>query len=106
MIRRHHILNPYSGHSEDYYRSITLFSESRPDVLDALSTALFNIDDFNLINEIIDNVEEKYDISIDFMFQKELSDKKLNLYLNKGYEDTIIKKYTDSIAINEIVRID
>ena len=106
LIRRHHILNPYSGHSEDYYRSITLFSESRPDVLDALSTALFNIDDFNLINEIIDNVEEKYDISIDFMFQKELSDKKLNLYLNKGYEDTIIKKYTDSIAINEIVRID
>ena len=40
------------------------------------------------------------------MFQKEISDKTLNLYLNEGYEKTITKKYTDTIKINEIVRID
>ena len=106
LIRRHHILNPYTGHSEDYYRSVTLFSESRPDVLDALSTALFNINDFELIKEIIDEVELTYNINIDYMLQKEISDKTLNLYLNEGYEKTITKKYTDTIKINEIVRVE
>ena len=106
LVRRHHILNPYTGHSEDYYRSVTLFSESRPDILDALSTALFNIDDFEIIKEIIDEIENTYNINIDYMFQKEISDKTLNLYLNEGYEKTITKKYTDTIKINEIVRID
>ena len=106
LIRRHHILNPYTGHSEDYYRSVTLFSESRPDVLDALSTALFNINDFELIKEIIDEAELTYNINIDYMFQKEIGDKTLNLYLNEGYEKTITKKYTDTIKINEIVRVE
>ena len=106
LIRRHHILNPYTGHSEDYYRSVTLFSESRPDILDALSTALFNINDFELIKEIIDEAELTYNINIDYMFQKEISDKTLNLYLNEGYEKTITKKYTDTIKINEIVRVE
>ena len=104
LVRRHHILNPYSGHSEDYYRSLTLFSESRPDVLDALSTALFNIDDFNVINEIINDTELTYNINIDFMFQKEVSDKKVDIYLNEGYEKTILKYY-DTIKINEIKRV-
>ena len=40
------------------------------------------------------------------MFQKEISDKTLNLYLNEGYEKTITKKYTDTIEINEIVRVE
>lgn len=106
LVRRHHILNPYSGHSENYYRSITLFSESRPDVLDALSTALFNIDDFEVILGIIDDIEDTYNINIDYMFQKEFGDKKINIYLNEGYENTIIKKYEETITINEIVRVE
>ena len=104
LVRRHHILNPYSGHSEDYYRSLTLFSESRPDVLDALSTALFNINDFEVIKEIIKDTENTYNINIDFMFQKEVSDKTIDLYLNEGYENTILKYY-NSIKVNEIKRI-
>ena len=59
-----------------------------------------------MIKEIIDEIENTYNINIDYMFQKEISDKTLNLYLNEGYEKTITKKYTDTIKINEIVRID
>ena len=104
LIRRHHILNPYSGHSEDYFRSINLYSDTRSDILDGLSTALFNIDDFNIINNIIDDVESYYDINIDCLFQKEISDKKIDLFYNEGFENTITKYY-DYVEINEKTRI-
>ena len=105
LIRRHHILNPYSGHSESYYRSITLYSESRSDILDGLSTALFNINDFEIIKEVIGEVEETYNLNIDYLFQKEVSDKKIELYYNEGFEKTINKYYEEIEVINK-VRID
>ena len=114
LIRRHHILNPYSGHSENYYRSITLYAEKRSDILDGLSTALFNIDDFDIIKEIIVNIENYYDINIDYLFQKEVGEREINLYLDEGFEKTINMKFEndgkeenkDYAKINGIVRID
>ncbi len=107
LIRRHHILNPYSGYSSDYFRSITLYSETRSDVLDGLSTALFNIEDFKIIKRIINNIEGTYKINIDYLFQKEVSENTLNIYLNEGFEKTI-KSYSenDKFVINEIVRVE
>ena len=34
------------------------------------------------------------------MFQKEIGDKTLNLYLNEGYEKTITKKYSTTYKKN------
>lgn len=109
LIRRHHILNPYTGHSESYYRNITLYAESRSDILDGLSTALFNIDgtidNFEKITKIISNVEEYYNINIDYLFQKEVDDQVVDMYLNVGFESTI-NSYYDYIEVREIVRVD
>lgn len=43
LIRRHHILNPYTGYPQNDFRGITLFANAHAGVLDALSTALYNI---------------------------------------------------------------
>lgn len=104
-VRRHHILDPFKGYSNDYYRSITLYSDTRSDILDGLSTALFNIEDFELINRIIKNVEYKYDIEIYYLFQKEIEDKTLELYLNEKFENTIIE-YKGQYSNNDgVVRV-
>ena len=89
LIRRHHILNPYTGHSENYYRSITLYSEKRSDILDGLSTALFNIEDFNKVLKIINEVENAYNINIDYLFQKEINQNKVQVIYNEGFSNTI-----------------
>ena len=42
-IRRHHIINPFNGESEQYHQSITLYSKTfDAGKLDAFSTALFS----------------------------------------------------------------
>ena len=82
-----------------------MYSESRSDILDGLSTALFNINDFEIIKEVIGEVEETYNLNIDYLFQKEVSDKKIELYYNEGFEKTINKYYEEIEVINK-VRID
>ena len=79
-------LDPYKGYSNDYYRSITLYSDKRSDILDGLSTALFNVDNLLDIETIINNVESKYSI------QKEINDNTVEVYYNQGFKDTI-KEY-------------
>ena len=92
-ILRHHILNPYSGYPENYYRVVSVKSESRSDILDGLSTAIFNIDDHEKIKEIVSNIEEHYDIEIALMLEKEIDkeNKKVDLYLTESYESLITK---------------
>ena len=64
IVRRHHILDPYSGYSQNYYRGITLFSEDNAAVLDALSTAFFSIEDIDTQNRILSAVREHYGIKV------------------------------------------
>ena len=92
-IIRHHILNPYSGYPENYYRVISLKSDSRSDVLDGVSTALFSIDSFDKVMEIIDNVEEHFNIEIAALLEKEIDkeNKKVDLYLTESYDNLITK---------------
>ena len=54
-ILRHHILNPYTGYSENYYRAVELKSNKNSGAIDALSTAIFSIGD---IDQIIDTLED------------------------------------------------
>ena len=93
-IIRHHILNPYSGYPENFYRVVSLKSESRSEILDGLSTAIFSIEDKDTIKEIVSNIEEHYDIEIALMLEKEVDkeNKKIDLYLTEDYEK-LINKY-------------
>lgn len=83
--RRHHILNPYTGYSENYYRSNTILSTDGG-VIDALSTALFNVNDEETISLIINNIENYYNIKISFLMIKPDN----QVYLNKLFKEVII----------------
>lgn len=85
--RRHHILNPYTGYSENFYRSNTLLSNNAC-VIDALSTALFSVENSNERAEIIKGIEDYYDIKIQYCFVKDSN----NLIMNQGFKDTLNNK--------------
>ena len=106
IVRRHHILDPFKGYSNDYYRSITLYSKERSDILDGLSTALFNIDNLDNIKKIITNVETNYNIKIDYLIQKEINDNTLELYYNDGFKNTIIKYNGNDTTVDGITRVE
>lgn len=105
IIRRHHILDPNKGYSNDYYRSIVLYCDTRSDILDGLSTALFNIENIEDVLTTIENVEDYYDIKIDYLLQKEVSDRVVDLYFNNGFKNTISEYYGTKEDINGIVRV-
>lgn len=84
--RRHHILNPYTGYSENYYHSNTLLS-SDAGVIDALSTALFSIDDKEERLQIISDIEKHYNIDIKYCFVKDNNE----IIMNQIFSDTLIK---------------
>lgn len=87
--RRHHILNPYTGFPENFYRSNTFIS-SDACVIDALSTALFNVKELSERKEILNNVKNHYDTDIDYCFVLE----NLEIVMSKGFFDTLIEAYT------------
>lgn len=101
---RHHILNPFTGYSENYYRNITLVTtkEGNGAVLDALSTALFSIEDLNKSKDMIKNVEKYYDIDIAYAFTIPQADNKVNIYCDKSMKSWIIEEM-NSGNINKII---
>lgn len=101
---RHHILNPNTGYSENYYRSISLLSNGNAGVIDALSTALFNINDFSLVNEIIKNVEDFYYLDIEVLFEKEIiidDKKRINVVANQKFWNLMLDDSISSV-VNKI----
>ena len=98
-IRRHHILNPYTGYPENNYRSITLLSKTNAGALDALSTALYSSDN---IEKIISNVEDYYNIDIEKALVYEDENKELLL----NYDDSIIDDIygIDSSQVKDITK--
>lgn len=104
-IIRHHILNPYSGYPENFYRVISLKSESRSEILDGLSTALFSIESTTKVMEIVNKVEDYYNIKISVLLEKEIDkeNSKIDLYLTDSYDRQITKVnskfYNDKIYI-------
>lgn len=96
--RRHHILNPFSGYSENYYRSNTLTS-SNACVIDALSTALFNIKDDSERVQIINDIKDYYKIDIDYCFVKD----GIEIIMNQSFSDNLIDSYTSITIKNTII---
>ena len=67
----HHIIDPYTGISNNYLRSATLFSkDAHLDLLDSLSTILFNCHNDEESLSIIDLYEETFNCDISFVLTK------------------------------------
>lgn len=103
-ILRHHLLNPHTGYPENFYRVLSLWSQSRSDVLDGLSTALFSIDDSSKMMNIIKNVENYFNIDIEILIEKEIDVEKIDVYVSKDYRDSLMsynQAYFNSFVILE-----
>lgn len=90
---RHHILNPFTGYSENFYRSFTILSDKQAGIMDALGTALFNINDLTQLNRIKENVELNYGVNLSILFQKEIkleNETRLDIYLEQSFYDKFI----------------
>ncbi len=95
--RRHHILNPFTGVSENYYREILLSCNEKAGLMDAFTTALYSIEDIDEAISMIENIEDYYDISINYCFVSE----GYRLTVNKAFYDEFIIQYNSS-DINKI----
>jgi len=88
-VKHHHILDPYTGYSNNYYRSITLISNKNGYILDSLTTALFNIENINEAIKMIDSFEKKYEMEINYCFIKDGYD----VILSNGFNNLLIHEY-------------
>lgn len=87
---RCHIINPFTGYSDNYFCSITIISDNAA-LADALSTALFNVGDKSKIMEIIKRVREKYSCFIEACFVQDESkeNKTVSLLFTNGFESFV-----------------
>ena len=96
--RRHHIINPFTGYSENYYRSCSIVSNNAY-VIDALSTALFNIDDIDLRKEIVNDLQDFYNIEIDYCMIKD----NYEILMKQSLKDKLIIEYSSNIIDKLII---
>lgn len=89
---RHHLLNPYTGYPENYNRVISLKCDSRSDVLDGLSTALFSIESIEKVLDILKVVEDYFSLDIEVLLEREIDqiNQKIDVYITKDYKDTLV----------------
>ena len=97
-IIRHHILDPISGYPHNSVRMVTLVSTMGTNgICDALSTALFNIDDDTQRVELIKTIEEAYGITIEYSFLHPDDADGGTLSLSSGFDALMIE---DTLADN------
>jgi thiamine biosynthesis lipoprotein ApbE len=91
---RHHILNPFTGYSENIYRSFTILSNQQAGLMDALGTALFNVNDLTVIKRIVTKVETRFNIKAQILFQTEVivdNQPKLNISIDRLFYESFIQ---------------
>lgn len=95
----HHIIDPFTGVSNDYIRCVSLISDNCSlAVLDALSTTLFNVNSEQEIIDVISLFEETYECSINYIISKPnvaYNYNDVDILINKEYEG-----YVTSFASN------
>lgn len=99
---RCHILNPYTGISENHYRSVSVLSNNAL-VSDILSTALFSIQDEQEIKKIITNFEKEYniDIEIGLVVETDALNQQVSLITTSGFNTHLLEDYIPAM-ITEI----
>ena len=103
---RCHILNPFTGYSETYYRSINVLTEGYGMISDVLSTALYSIEDQKLANEIIKTFEKEFNTNISVAYTIETSQelKKVKLLLDENFKSHLLDDYiTEHIEKIEVI---
>lgn len=100
----HHIVNPNSGHPENNWNTITIIASTRADILDAITTACFSMSSIEDIQNMIEEVNELYDIDAQFIIQKAKKDVETNdVYVEVNVsEDVNITSYQSFARINRI----
>jgi len=88
-LKRHHIINPITGYPESYWNVLTFYSSTRADILDALTTAAYSIPTIEGIETLINNIEEEYNINIEYAIQRA----KVNTENNESYVSVWMSDY-------------
>lgn len=101
-IRRHHILNPFTGYPENNYRNITIIAENNAGLLDGLTTAMYNLEDDKL-DSVITNLETKNSIHIQKALIEEDANANLILFYDEDMKENI--PYFDTINLKQITAI-
>ena len=100
LIRRHHILNPETGLSENYYRGVTVIAAGgESGVLDVLSTALYNIPSMSKRKEMVEKFNETYNLMIGYALMEENEDGTLNIIVNEEMANHITSVTDDTTKI-------
>lgn len=89
QISHHHILDPMLGYSRNLIRSVSVFSNQRADILDALTTILFNIEDAEKRIELIKTIENTFNIEIGYCVVIGDHEHGYELFVNKTANDAI-----------------
>ncbi len=89
-IRRHHILNPLTGYSENYWRVVSVNANANSAIADALTTALFNISSLTEINSIVGAINTYYGLDIALLLEAPSSEEgKVKVYANSLFHSQI-----------------
>ncbi len=99
VTKRMHILDSTTGFSNNYYREVAVTANGNySDVLDSLSTALFNIEDSEERKAMIKAYNEAYGIEISYLLVKEIdaANKEVEVICNQAMKDAIVEGYTAS----------
>lgn len=99
---RTHLIDPYTGYSNDYYWSVTIVSDSTM-LADALTTALFNVGDTEEAMEIIEATRKAYGCTLEACFVKELSRRReeVELLMTDGFQIYIDNEYKDASVVDK-----
>ena len=99
---RTHLIDPYTGYSNDYYWSVTIVSDSAM-LADALTTALFNVGDTEEAMEIIEATRKAYGCTLEACFVKELSRRReeVELLMTDGFQIYIDNEYKDASVVDK-----
>ncbi|MBQ4342972.1 MAG: FAD:protein FMN transferase [Erysipelotrichaceae bacterium] len=104
---RCHILNPFTGYSENTYRSCSIITQNQAAVSDVLSTVMFSITDKNLAFEIIHDFEKQYetDIAVSWIRETDTEFKLAAIEATQLIHDAIV---SDTImdAVEQIILLE
>lgn len=105
QIIRSHIIDSTLGYSPNYYRNVSVITESNM-LADAMSTILFTCKDNEEILKVVQLFEKEFQCHFEYGLIKEINatDKQLSLIKSKGYDSYVISDYmSPSIIKQEVI---
>lgn len=106
----HHIIDPYTGVSNNYIRNVTLFSNDiSMDILDALSTAIFNCYSDEEIIELVSLVNDNYNGKVSYMICKPYYENniidydKFNVLMSESFSSSIKGELSNNVIETKII---